>query len=73
MFFLTDLFVGFATTRMGSIFLVNSETRRSLILNALALRFILDIEILIARRLPANIGIFSTIHVPERVGQNVHL
>ena len=61
-----DSMVGFATAVFGWIFLIFSTSKDGLLLNALALFFILGIDDSVAKLTP-NIGLMHEIMVPEHV------
>ena len=64
--FAADTLVGLATAILGWIFLVFAPSKDSLLLNALALFFILDIDDSVAKLTP-NIGLMHEIMVPSHV------
>ena len=64
--YLGDLLVGLATMVMGWIFICYSSSKQDLLLNALALFFILEIDNVVATFTP-NIGLLHEFHVPTAV------
>ena len=62
--YLSDLSIGLVTFGLGVKFLINSESKDDLLLNVVALHFILDIDDYITALTP-NIGVLADMAVPK--------
>ena len=63
---LMDVGIGVTSLILGMIFLTTSQTKGDLLLNAVALHFIVDIDELVAQITP-NIGAVQIVDMPQKV------